>query len=94
MIILTVIDNSGGLLFNHRRVSKDRVLRERILDISQNSRLLMVEYSAKQFVQPLPSNIIVADYFLNIAQAGEYVFVEDCSILPYANKIEKMYLFR
>lgn len=35
VIVLVAVDNSNGLLFNHRRVSRDRVLREKIVSISK-----------------------------------------------------------
>lgn len=94
MIILTAIDNSNGLLFNHRRVSKDRVLRERILDISSSSRLLMDEFSSKQFKEALLSSVIIRDDFMDAAARGDYVFVEDKHISAYADKIEAIYLFK
>lgn len=34
MILMTTIDDSGGLLFNHRRQSQDRILRQHMLDIA------------------------------------------------------------
>lgn len=31
MIVICVMDDHGGMLFNHRRQSQDRILRARIL---------------------------------------------------------------
>lgn len=47
MIILVALDDRNGMMFNGRRQSKDRVLREKIL--SRVEVLWMNEYSAKQF---------------------------------------------
>ena len=35
MIWIAIVDNSMGMLFNHRRQSRDRVLVQRILEITR-----------------------------------------------------------
>ena len=49
MKLILFLDERGGMLFNHRRQSKDRVAREYILKMAEGCRLLMNPYSAKQF---------------------------------------------
>lgn len=39
MIAIVCIENSNGLLFNKRRVSQDKAVTEKILEITSNSKL-------------------------------------------------------
>ena len=49
MIIISCVDDDMGMMFNHRRQSQDRVLRERVLEATKGKKLWMNHYSAKQF---------------------------------------------
>ena len=49
MILITCVDNNMGMLFNHRRQSQDRTLRERILKSASGKIFWMNHYSEKQF---------------------------------------------
>lgn len=91
MILIACVDDYFGMLFNNRRQSQDRLLRERILQLTTGNRLWMNQYSAKQF-EPMPQ-INVDDCFLNEAAPGDYCFAENVNILPYENWIEKIILY-
>lgn len=52
MIVILCVDYNGGTMFNHRRQSQDRLLRDRILRLTAGTRLWMNHYSAKQFALP------------------------------------------
>lgn len=95
MNIMAAVDNAGGMLFNRRRVSMDRVLREKVLEISADSILWMDEYSERQFreEEKTGKDICVSEAFLDEAGADDFCFVEDRALLPYAEKIGKFYLF-
>ena len=71
MILITAVDASSGLLFNHRRQSQDRLLRARILDLTGDAPLWMDAYTAGLF-DPPAANIRVAEDFLDQAGPGEY----------------------
>lgn len=92
MIILIAVDDDNGLMFNHRRQSMDRVLREKIVKISQSSVLWMDAYTARQF-EKLPENVRVSEDFLTEAGEGEFCFVEDHHLEDVSGRIESMYLF-
>lgn len=95
MIILLTIDDKGGMLFNKRRQSQDRVLREYIISMTKNSHLFMNSYSSKQFSSMGEiSNLIVHENFLNKANTGDYCFVENVSIANYLDKVEQIVLFK
>ena len=72
-----------------KRQSQDRVLREKVLEIANGSRLLMNSYSAKQFENG--DGIIVDDVFFNNAGQGDFCFVEDKEIT--SENVESFYIF-
>lgn len=94
MIIITAVENRGGMLFNHRRVSRDKALRERITSLSALSSLWMNSFSARQFIEGLPANARISETFLDEAGESDFCFVEDKNLLPYADHIEAVYLFQ
>jgi len=86
------VDDNLGMIFNNRRQSQDRVLREYILKLAEGHKLWMNHYSAQQF--ELASQIDVNDNFLDEATPGEYCFVEDIDVKPYKQQAEKIVLFK
>ncbi|MDD6258281.1 MAG: hypothetical protein PUA69_03400 [Erysipelotrichaceae bacterium] len=92
MNVIVTVDDAYGMMFHHRRLSRDRVLNQKILDICQHTILRMSSYSASLFPD-LPDYVSVSDDFLEEADNGDICFVEDRALLPYADKIDTMYLF-
>lgn len=89
MNIIICIDKNNGMAFMGKRQSMDRVLREKVLEITDGSRLLMNSYSAKQFENM--ENIVVDDDFLNNAAQGDFCFVEDREVTT--ENVESFYVF-
>lgn len=94
MIIIAAVDDNLGMMFNNRRVSQDRILRQKIFEITQGSKLWMNSYSWKQFANDDVKNIIVNDSFLSEAISGEYCFVENSSVAQHSKYVEKIILFK
>ena len=94
MIVMICVDDHNGMMFNHRRQSRDSAVQERVLRCSENSRLWMNEYSSKLFSEPKPDWLSVDPAFLDRAGSGEYCFVEDQDILPYEDELESIILFQ
>ena len=94
MIVIACVDDNGGVLFNHRRQSSDRVVRQRVLELCAGSRLWMSHYSARGFEQTDLPEINLDDDFIAEAQAGEYCFTEGTELRPYEPWIERIILFR
>ena len=94
MIIIACIDDNMGMMFNHRRQSQDRVLRERVLAATKGNKLWMNHYSAKQFIEHAAPQINVDENFMSEAEDGEYCFVENCDVTPYLRWVEKIILYR
>lgn len=94
MILIAAIDDSYGMMFHHRRQSQDRILRQRILQLSAGHTLWMNAYSAKQFAQDITSNIRISDTCLEKAANGDYCLIENLTALPYESKVEAILLYR
>ncbi len=94
MIVFAPIDDSFGMMFNKRRQSQDKKLREYILSKCGTNKLWMNSYSKKQFhdAQESENKILTDDNFLAKAGKGEYCFVENTSLKDFQEEIEKIFL--
>ena len=92
MIVIVCVDDNKGMMFNHRRQSQDRKLREHILNMVSSSMLWMNSYSKKQFLDD--RRVVVDEAFLEKATENEYCFIEDIDVAPYTDKVEKIILFK
>lgn len=94
MILCAAVDDNLGMTFNNRRQSQDRELKRHLLGLSLNKRLWMNTYTAKQFENFLPDNVIVDDDFLDKAETEDFCFVENMSVRKYEQQIQKIILFK
>lgn len=96
MILIVVVDDNNGMMFNKRRQSQDRVLRDHIRKLCAKSCLWVNHYTEKQFMQDDDGmeQIHVDDAFLDEASPGEYCFVENVSTAPYEKYVEQIILFK
>ena len=94
MIPIVCVDDRGGVMFNHRRLSQDRLLRRHLLDALAGKTLWMNPYSRKQFTEDSAARLMVDEDFLARAGSGEYCFVEGSPLLPHLERIEGLILFR
>lgn len=44
MKLIVCMDDKNGMAFNHRRQSRDRVLAERIMELTENAKLYIAPY--------------------------------------------------
>lgn len=93
MKIIVCLDDKNGMLFHNRRQSKDRVLIEKVLELTRDSTLWMHSYSQTLFERTL-DKICVDDCFLEKAGQGEYCFVENADVAPYNASVEELIVFR
>lgn len=77
MRLIVTLDDYGGMLFNHRRQSRDRVLTEDILRTVGEGRLVVSPYTASLFSSH--SALTVAEDPLAVAQKGDFCFLEEKS---------------
>ena len=93
MILVACIDDQGGMLFNRRRQSQDRVLRQDLLAEAAGRTVWMSGYSAKLFV-PTPAGLRTAEDFPDRAGPGDLCFFEDVDPGPYLARAEGVLLYR
>lgn len=95
MNVIVCLDEKQGMLFHMRRQSQDRVLREHILQICEESVLWMNAYSYKLYasMEERPVNIEVEEAFLQKAAGGEFCLVENVPLKPYESQIEMLIVF-
>ena len=95
MNIIVCIDDGGGILFNHRRVSKDRVLMQWIAQYVGGKPILASPYSGDLFAecQPRPKLMIAEDYLSKGADEKDaFCFVEEYTFKEYLPKIGRILL--
>lgn len=94
MVLIICVDNNFGTMFNSRRQSQDKLLRERIIELSRKSKLWMNHYSEKQFEGHNILNLNVSDNFINEAQNGEFCFVEKENAANFEALVEIIVLYK
>lgn len=92
MIVIICVDNNGGMLFHHRRQSRDRLLTEDLMNLFPNETIHIDKFSESLFLE-FSDRISVDDSLLKNADANEICFVENIDILPYENKISKLVVY-
>ena len=93
MKVIVCLDDTAGMLFGGRRQSKDRLLREDMLNLTAGSILWMDEYSFRQFTEEA-QNIRVDGDFLSLAGPEDFCFVERADISHYADRVSGVILYR
>lgn len=93
MNVIVAVDDDFGMMFNKRRQSQDKVVREKLLNLVGNRKLYMNEYTMKQFTEP--SDVIAVDEdFLQIAESGDFCFVENQNLSGVTDRIDEMILIK
>lgn len=93
MILIVVVDDNMGMLFNRRRQSQDRMLNDKILELTEASCLWTNRYTAALFREDKCPQLNIDENCLREAAPGEYCFVEDLDISSAEKWIEKIILF-
>ena len=93
MKVIVCLDDFDGMMFNHRRQSRDRTVIADIAEMIGDSPLYMCTYSATLF-EDVTSTSRVMDDFLDHAKRGDWCFVEDRSLTPYAAEIDTVVVYR
>ena len=93
MLVALCIDNRGGMLFNHRRLSRDRAQLEDLRQRCGGKPLFIAPFSEKLFSQ-WGGEVTVSEHFLEEAGGGELCFVEDRSLRAVEESIEGLLLYR
>lgn len=92
--VIVCVDDRLGTMFNGRRQSKDRLLRERVICNASNGFLVMSPYTERQFADDDVDNKIVSDTPLESAQSGDFCFVEGNNLSEHLDKIKRIILYK
>lgn len=92
MRVITCVDDNGGMLFNHRRQSRDRTLNEKVLSLAKDCKVYMTDDSAKIF--PEDDKIVVSENYLEEAGEQDLCFVEKEALQSYEDRITALIIFR
>lgn len=95
MTVALCIDDRGGMLFNKRRQSRDRVLVEELVRFaeSEGARILISPFS-KLLFENFPNAVQIDDRFLENAELGDICFVENLQLASSEDRIERIILYR
>ena len=86
MILITCIDNSNGIMFNKRRVSKDALLIERLKGITKENKVYVSEYS-KPLFEGFDNLVLSIEKLTN----NDFYFLED---EDYNGNIDKIIIYK
>lgn len=92
MEIVVCLDENNGMMFNHRRQSRDRVVIDDILAQAQGRPLWMNDYSAPLFEGV--GNVHVSPHFLSEAPENAVCFVEDQVVAPIVKRVARVVVYR
>ena len=93
MKVILCLDDRGGMMFNRRRQSRDRVLIEDVLADLCGGTLCISPYSVPLFGES-GTPMTVSEHFLDEAGQGDVCFVEDREIRPYLLAIRELVIYR
>lgn len=88
MIVIAAVDDRFGMFFNHRRLSRDRVVTEKIKEIVGDGKLWVHPYSLDLFPDARS-----AEDFLDKAGDDDFCFVENRPLRTYQGRVKRLYLF-
>ena len=89
MHLIVCIDERDGLSFCGHRLSQDRLLNQRILQLADRGKLWMNAYSARLFP---PGAVVVDEDFLQKAGPGDYCFLETTPLGEAYENLESVIL--
>ena len=92
MIIILCLDNNNGMMFNDRRQSQDRGLREYIAEMTKGEKVYMNAYTEKLYEEI--NDPVVCEDFLHKAGKGETCIVENLPLKSVIDQIEEIVIFR
>lgn len=85
------IDERGGMIFNKRRVSRDRVLIAELVG-SVEGKIYISEYSLRIF-EPHKERVVVCDDPIRECPEGAVCFIENTPVEPYLGDISSFIIY-
>lgn len=93
MKLVVCLDDNNGMMFNGRRQSQDRNLRERLISRIGDKLLLMNQYTNNQFAN-LKGNFKVCENFISVAKDDDYCFIENLDVTDWLNEATEIIVYK
>ena len=93
MTLIVCVSEGGGMIYNNRRLSRDRVLLENLAEIVADGTLFISDFSAPLFANSVISTIAVSDPLFSAGEI-DFAFIEDRAVSEYKDKIHKLVIYR
>ena len=94
MKVIVCCENNNGMMFNNRRVSRDKVVIKKIIELTKGCKLWMNNYSYALFENEEAVNVNIAENVMTETAEDEYCFVENESPSQYEKWIDEIIIFR
>jgi len=94
MTVIVCLDDHNGMMFNHRRQSRDSKVKEAVQKICAGHALWMNEYTARLYADLDGVDVQISPDFLQQAREQDYCFVESDPLQPVSDRITGLILFR
>ena len=91
--VAVAVDDNGGIMFNNRRLSRDRVLTADLINMSGENGIYISPYSLKIF-EEYKDKVTVADDPIAQATDGSMCFIENTEIDPYWDMIDCLVIYK
>ncbi len=92
MIVVVCLDNEEGMLFNHRRQSRDKGLVRNLSELAGDKKIYASPFSKTVF-KDFEDKVCFDENFLASAGKDDYCFVENASLIEYADKITGLIIY-
>lgn len=92
MNLIVCIDDNFGMLFNGRRVSRDRAVTEKIANLTEGKRLWMDAYSLELF--PAADSAYVSSDFMDLCANEDWCFAENQDVSAFLDKVDSVVVFK
>lgn len=93
MIVIVCLDDKKGMMFNHRRQSRDQAVTERIRELCTGKKLWMSPYSDQLYGGLEGVEPVVNQDFLSLAGSGEFCLAESESLASHEENIEQVVVY-
>ena len=98
MYLIICLDEKGGMAFNNRRQTRDKVQRAHLLKVTGDRPIWVSPYTAKLMLpeaeEVCPGRCTVSEDPLADAGPGEYAWAETEDVSPYIEKAEGILIYR
>ena len=89
--VVVCIDDNQGMLFNHRRQSRDSHVYK---DIAELTKTIWLNHFSKVLFVDTSIQLQEDENFLEKSQGGEWCFVENVDLTPYMDKVEQFIIYK